>query len=403
MAAPLEGLKVVDMGWIMVGPVSARYLAELGATTIKVETAKRPDPLRAMGPFRNGEPGLGRSMSYHMTNANKRSLAVDIKSADGLRIVRELLAEADVFVESFTPGAIDEMGLSYAEVSKRNPGLVMVSTGILGRKGPMGVGTSGTGMSGAAFAGATGLVGWPDRVPNGPHGPWTDAVAPRYIAVSVLAALHRRQATGKGVHIDLGQADAGLQFLTPAYMDYVVNGVTTERDGRAGSPLRAPCGAYPSQGEDRWVVVDAAQEAAWSALREIVGEPLSDDRFSTLVGRLRAREDLDARIAAWTARRTAEEAEATLQAAGVPAHAIHRDVDLSEDPDLEHVSFFKPVSDPLIGESWIPGPQFALRRTPHAETRAGPRIGDSTDQILEQHLGLSPDEIGRLKASGVLT
>jgi benzylsuccinate CoA-transferase BbsF subunit len=402
MTTPLEGLNVVDIGWLMVGPVSARYLAELGADTIKVETGKRLDPLRGLGPFKDGQTGPERTLSYHWINAGKRGLAVDLKSPQGLDLVRRLVAGADIFIESFTPGAIDEMGLSYAELSARNPGLIMVSTGLLGRKGTMGLGMSGTGMTGAAFAGATNLVGWPDRPPTGPYGPWTDAVAPRFVVAAVLAALHRRGQTGRGDYIDLAQAEAGLQFLSPVYFDFAVNRVVAERAGTAGSPLRVPCSAYPCEGVDRWLVIDADTPKAWDALRALLAPALDDPVFSTLVGRLRSRETIDARIAGWTRTRDPGETEALLQRAGIPAHVVCNDHELAFDPDLEACAYQQRIEDPVIGEGWIPGPQYRLTRTPHAPTRAGPRIGDASEEILISKLGLSAADVERLRHEGVL-
>ncbi|HEX4740235.1 MAG TPA: CoA transferase [Caulobacteraceae bacterium] len=402
MPAPLEGLKVVDIGWLMVGPMSARYLTELGADTVKVESGKRLDPLRGLGPFKDGQSGPERSLSYHWINAGKRGLAVDLKSPRGPDLVRRLVAGADVFIESFTPGAIDEMGLSYARLAAANPGLIMVSTGILGRKGTMGLGMSGTGMTGSAYAGATNLVGWPDRAPTGPHGPWTDSVAPRFVVAATLAALHRRGATGKGTYIDLAQAEAGIQFLTPAYFDFAVNGMVAGRSGTAGSPLRAPCGAYPCAGADRWIVIDADTPQAWDALRGLLSPSLDDSRFSTLVGRLRSRQTIDARIADWTRTRQPAEAEALLQDAGVPAHAVSNDQELAFDPDLEAAGYHRRIDDPLIGEGWIPGPQYRLAGTPHVATRAGPRIGDASAEVLTGELGLSAADVAGLKQEGVI-
>jgi benzylsuccinate CoA-transferase BbsF subunit len=402
MAAPLEGLKVIDIGWLMVGPMSARYLADLGADTIKVETGKRLDPLRGLGPFKDGQPGPERSLSYHWINAGKRGLAVDLKAPSGLDLVRRLVAGADVFIESFTPGAIDEMGLSHAELAVANPGLIMVSTGILGRKGTMGLGMSGTGVTGSAYAGATNLVGWPDRPPTGPYGPWTDAVAPRFVVAAILAALHRRRATGEGTYIDLAQAEAGIQFLTPAYFDFAVNGVRAGRTGSASSPLRVPCGAYPCAGADRWIVIDADTPEAWEALRGLLSPGLDDPKFGTLVGRLRSREAIDAGIAQWTRTRDPAAVEALLQGAGVPAHVVCNDADLAYDPDLEAAGYHRPIDDPLIGKGWAPGPQFRLSGTPHVETRAGPRIGDASAEILTGELGLSAADVAKLKQEGVL-
>lgn len=402
MAAPLAGIKVVDIGWLMVGPVSARYLTDLGADTIKVESGKRVDPLRTLGPFKDGETGPERSLSYHMINAGKRSLAVDLKTTRGLDIVQRLVKGADVFVESFTPGAIDGMGLSYRELAADNPGLIMASTGILGRKGTMGMGMSGTGTTGSGYAGATYLLGWPDRPPTGPYGPWTDAIAPRFLVASVLAALHRRERTGRGTYIDLAQAEAGLQFLSSAYLDFAVNGVVAERTGTLNPPLKSPCGIYACAGEDRWLAIDASSAAPWAALRDALAPALDDARFDTLVGRLRARADLEAIISEWTRDRDAVEAQTVLQSAGVPAHVLCTDQDIAFDTDLEAVDYHRQIEDPVIGEAWIPGPQFTLNRTPHVETKAGPTIGDSVEAILASELGMDAAEVERLRAEGVL-
>jgi benzylsuccinate CoA-transferase BbsF subunit len=294
------------------------------------------------------------------------------------------------------------MGLSFASLSPLNPGLIMVSTGILGRKGTMGIGMSGTGMTGAAYAGATNLVGWPDRPPTGPYGPWTDAVAPRFVVSSILAALHRRQGDGRGIYIDLSQAEAGLQFLTPAYLDYAVNGVVAQRSGSAESPLKAPCAAYPCLGMDRWLVIDADTPAAWEALRRVLAPALDDPAFSTLVRRLRSRGALNARITDWTRLQDPHDAEQSLQAAGVPAHVICDDYDLGFDLDLESAGVHRRVEDPTIGELWFPGPQYTLSATAHPPTRPGPRIGDSTAEILIGELGFTPAEVEALKAREVL-
>lgn len=402
MAAPLSGLKMVDIGWLMVGPLSARYLTELGASTIKVESSQRVDPLRGMGPFKDGVPGPWRTISYHMLNAGKRGLDVDVKHPQGLAIVRQLIAKADFFVESFTPGAIDKMGLGYDVLSAENPGLIMISTGILGRKGPMGKGTSGTGTTGSAFAGATRLMGWPDRTPDGPFGPWTDSVSPRFVVSSALAALHRRKTTGLGCHIDLAQAEAGLQFLSPDYLEYAVNDVVPQRRGSANSPWRAPCNAYRCKGEDSWLVIDAADDAPYRALAGIVGGVLNEPRFETLVGRLRDPAALDSAIGNWLKDRNGNEAERTLQAVGIPAHVVSNDVDLAEDPDLAASRFYRRIEDPVIGEAWIPAPQFTLEGTPHVERERGPITGDSTDEILENELGLTPEEIAALRRDGIV-
>ncbi|SNS78919.1 CaiB/BaiF CoA transferase family protein [Sphingopyxis indica] len=402
MNLPLSGLRVIDMGWLMAGPHGARYLADLGADVIKVESGKRLDPLRGLGPYQDGQPGLNRSLSYHMTNAGKRSIAVDVKQKEGVELVKRLVATADVFVESFTPGQIDKMGLSYALLAEKNPGLIMVSSGLLGRKGSMGMGMSGTGLTGSAYSGATNLVGWPDRAPAGPYGPWTDAVAPRFLAVSVLAALHRRRATGCGTHIDLSQAEAGLQFLAPAYYDYAANGHIAGRVGDAIAPLNAPSGLYPCAGDDCWVAIDAVGHKAWSALRKRLAPALDAKEFDTLVGRLRARASLDAAIAGWTRHRSAREIETMLQAEGIAAHVVSSDADLGDDPNLEALGHYEPVFDPLLGDIVIPAPSWRLSADPRPARCPGPILGAAGDEILREVLGLTGAQIDELREANVL-
>lgn len=394
MVSPLDGVKVVDMGWLMVAPFTARYLGELGATVVKLESRKRPDPLRGLG---------GSPTGYHMINAGKAGLAVDIKEARGREAVLRLIDWADVFIESFTPGVIDELGLSYDLLKRSNPGLIMLSTGILGRRGTHGLGMSGTGTTGSAYAGATNLIGWPDRKPVGPLGPWTDAVAPRFAAASILAALHRRVATGTGEYIDLAQAEAGLQYLLPGYLEAALNGDVPQRRGGIIDPLRAPCGAYRCLGEDRWILIDASDPAAWERFAAILGLEAQSRRFNLLVGRLRAREDLDALISAWTRTQNAETLTVQLQAIGVPAHVVCQDSDYASDQDLEADNFFRNVSDPILGDFVLQAPQFTMTGTPHVPRRAGPVIGDSSRRVLTEYAQLSDEEIAELEQMGALT
>lgn len=402
MTAPLEGIHVLDLSWVMVGPVSGRYLADLGADVIKVESSRRIDPVRTLGPFKDGRSGPERSVSYHNLNAGKRCITLDIRNAKGRELVMRLAQWADVVLESFTPGVLDQLQLGYGELSRRNPDLIMASTAILGQTGPEAKGTSGVGTMGAAMSGATHQFGWPDRPPCGPWGPWTDAVAPRFIVASILAALHRRTRTGEGCYIDVAQAEAGVQFMMPAYYEFAANGKIPERRGVAGSPLRVPEGVYRCAGEDRWVAISASDSAPWEALRNIIGGALRESRFDTVLGRIRNRDAIDLAISDWTADKQSDAIESMLQSAGIPAHVVSRDGDLGRDTDLRHLGHFKKFTDTVIGEAEIEGPRCALDRTPLAETRRGPRIGEHTQEILETICHLSKEDIAQLAEAGVL-
>jgi benzylsuccinate CoA-transferase BbsF subunit len=403
MSAPLEGLRVLDMGWVMVGPSTGRYLADLGADVVKLESARRMDPLRYLGPFKNATPGLGRSLSYHNINAGKRSLTLDIKHPRGREIILDLVKWADVVIESFSPGVLDSLQLGYTHLSVVNPRLIMLSTSLLGQTGPHAAGTSGVGTMGASLSGATILLGSPDHRPCGTYGPWTDAIGPRFTAISILAALHRRQATGQGCLIDVAQAETGIQFLTPAVYQYTVNGTVPQRSLDAEGPFKAPAGVFRCAGKDRWIAIDASADSAWRALRAIVGIPLADPTFDTLVGRLRNRSALKDAIGQWSKDRDADVLEAQLQAAGVPAHVVSQSADLANDPDLRAVGHYRTVPAPTIDEATIEGPRYGLRRTPLRETSRGPALGEHTREILTDVCGLSSDTIDDLKSAGVLS
>jgi crotonobetainyl-CoA:carnitine CoA-transferase CaiB-like acyl-CoA transferase len=402
MAAPLEGIRVLDLSWVMVGPASVRYLADAGADVIKLESSKRIDPVRTLGPFKDGKTGPERSVSYHNLNAGKRCIAIDIRNPKGREIALRLGEWADVVMESFTPGVLDTLGLGYSEFSRINPRVIMASTSLLGQTGPDAKGTSGVGTMGAAMSGAIYQIGWPDRAPEGPFGPWTDAVTPRFIVASILAALHRRSRTGRGCYIDVAQAEAGVQFMMPAYFESAANGAPPERRGVAGSPVRVPQGLYPCSGEDRWIAIDASRPAHWEALRGAIGAALHDSKFDQIVGRMRNRAELDGRIAGWTRDQDAAAVELRLQAAGVPAHIVSHADDLLADEDLRHARHFIRINDPVIGEAVIEGPRFALERTPLPATGRGPQIGEHTDQVLAEILALSDKEIMELREAGVL-
>jgi benzylsuccinate CoA-transferase BbsF subunit len=227
-------------------------------------------------------------------------------------------------------------------------------------------------------------------------------VTPRFIVASILAALHRRSRTGVGSYIDVAQAEAGIQFMMPAYYEYAANGTIPERRGTAGSPLHVPQGLFPCSGEDRWIAIDASDPNDWKALRALLGDDLHDTKFDTIVGRMRNRDELEAAIANWTRGQAADAIEHRLQAVGVPAHVVSRSGDLVRDADLLEAGHLNKIDDPVFGEADIEGPRFSLDRTSLAPTRRGPRIGEHTKNVLASVLGMSETQIAQLSEAGVL-
>ncbi|MDZ7729485.1 MAG: aminotransferase class I/II-fold pyridoxal phosphate-dependent enzyme [Dehalococcoidia bacterium] len=266
---PLEGVKVLDFMWVVAGPWGTRYLADYGATVIKVDSSSHVDTARTIAPFKDHQPGPERSACYATVNAGKLGMTLNLADPEGQKIALELAKWADVITDSFSPGAMAKFGLGYDDIKKVNPGVIMLSSCLNGQTGPQAK-LAGFGTMGLHLAGFGDLAGWPDRAPAGPAGAYTDYIAPKFTAAAILAALDHRRRTGEGQYIDLSQAEASQQFLAPALLDYYVNGNVQSRRGNA-SPDYAPHGVYPVQGEDRWVAIAALDDDQWKGLCRAIG------------------------------------------------------------------------------------------------------------------------------------
>jgi crotonobetainyl-CoA:carnitine CoA-transferase CaiB-like acyl-CoA transferase len=399
---PFEGLKVVDLGWVGVGPLSMRFLADFGATVIKVESALRPDLARVSGPHKNGTAGLDTSAPFHTANAGKLGLTLNLATPEARDVFRRLAKWADVIGQSFTPKVMEKWGLGYEELARINPGLIFAATCLGGQTGPManqpGYGTQAAGLSGLYY-----LTGWPDRLPAGPSGPYTDFVAPRFVSAAIAAALDERARTGKGTIVDVSQMESTIHYLTPALLDYEINHHTMAADGNR-SPDMAPHGVFRCQGEDRWVAVAAVDDSQWKALCAVLGRPdlAADESLSDLAGRKQREAELEAIIEAWTSPRSAEQAQELLIAADVAAHLVADRDDLYHDPQMRHRRHIVPLPHPTLGEVYAENPRYQLSATPAQVTRPGPMRGQHNDYVLSEILGYSSAEIEALRAADAL-
>jgi benzylsuccinate CoA-transferase BbsF subunit len=292
-------------------------------------------------------------------------------------------------------------GLTYEELRKVNPRVIMMSTNLNGQTGPH-ASLAGFGTMGAAAGGFAELHGWPDRMPAG-AGAYTDYVAPKFIASSMLAALDHRRRTGEGQYIDLSQTEASVHFITPVMLDYTVNGRVQTRMGNASGDF-APSGVYPVAGTDRWVAISALTEAQWHALCEAAGHPewRADPRFSTSVARLQNRDALDELIAGWTAGMEGDAVEETLQRATVPVHRVNTSADCFADAQLRFREHLVTVEHPELGPVPVESSRMRFSRTPARVTRPGPAFGQDNERVLREILGLSEDEVIELTVAGAL-
>ncbi|MYK26723.1 MAG: CoA transferase [Dehalococcoidia bacterium] len=396
---PLEGLKILDFMWVMAGPAATRVLADYGATVIRVETPSRPGAGRSMAPFRGGQFAPQNSLFFDNMNAGKLGLALNLGCEEGRRIARDLVKWADVVAESFAPRAFRGWGLDYDSLRQIKPDLIMVSSCLFGQDGPLSD-VSGFGTMGAAVSTFIDLTGYPDRSPAGPFSAYTDTIAPRLLLAGLLAALDHRRRTGKGQYIDHSQVESSVQFVSPYLLDYQLNGRALTRMGNR-DPDMAPHGVYPSRGDDDWVAIAVRDDGDWLRLCAVIERPdlAGDARLEALAGRLTAQDELDAAISAWTAERLPAEAEAALQAGGIPAHAVIRASNAVDDPQLTHRGHIVRVPHSLHGESVVEGSRFRLSRTP-ARIGQPPAVGEHTEQILKEILGYDDEHIADLAAAG---
>lgn len=395
---PWQGLKVLDLTWVIAGPATARYFADHGATVVKVESESRPDALRLLGPVR-GEPGWNCSHFYGEMNAGKQCVQLNLKEPRAVEVLKQLIAWADVLIENWAPGATERLGIDYASCREINPALIMVSTSLLGQNGPY-AGVAGFGYHAAGMAGFYEVTGWPDMPPHGPWMAYTDVIAPHFIVATVGAALDHRRRTGAGQHIDAAQFEMSLQFLTPEILDAQASGYIADRMGNRKRDA-APQGVYPSAGEDEWVAIAVDTDAQWSALVTVLGDPdwARDDALANTAGRLAAHDDIDAQLAAWTATRTPRAAMDALAAAGVPAGAVQRSGDLATDPTYEHRGFHRFLAHPVLGRVPYAGNQFRIPGYAAGPIRPSPLLGEHTEEVFGA-LGYSQAEIAELIESG---
>jgi crotonobetainyl-CoA:carnitine CoA-transferase CaiB-like acyl-CoA transferase len=393
---PLDGLKVLDFSWVGVGPITVKYLADHGATVVRVESHARLDVVRLGPPWHDGIPGIEQSQFYASFNTSKYGLALDLTRPEAQAIARRLAAWADVAVESFTPRVMRGWGLDYESLRAVNPRLVMMSTCLQGQTGPHAL-YPGFGQLMAALSGFSEVSGWKDRAPAPPYGAYTDFIVPRLAAAALLAAVDHQRRTGEGQYLDVSQFEASLHFLAPALLDHDLSGRVASRSGNAADHA-APYGAYPCAGEDRWLALSVRGDDEWRALCEILGRPewLADARFASHAGRVAAAEALDAALAEATCTEDASALMARLQAAGVAAGVVQSALDLHSDPVLTGWGFFEWLEHPERAPSPYEGHALRLSDTPGRLRRAAPTLGEHTGLVLRELLGMTDEEIARL-------
>jgi crotonobetainyl-CoA:carnitine CoA-transferase CaiB-like acyl-CoA transferase len=389
----LSGVRVLDLTRILSGPFASMILADLGADVIKVEDTKGGDDTRHWGP-----PFQGADAAYfHSVNRNKRSLAVDLKSEAGLRIVLQLADSADVVLENFRPGTAQRLGLGYAALSARNSRLVYGSVSGYGHTGPLSE-RAGYDAIAQAMSGAMSVTGAQDgeAVRFGVAG--ADLGAGMWVTIGVLSALWSRQSTGVGQHVDISLLDGQVSWLTYVAQNYFASGVTPRRYGSA-HPNIVPYQGFTTGDGD--IMVAVGNDALWHRFAPVLGldDLVDDPRFATNPDRVANREVLLPLLTEALAARSAAEWSDLLSEAGVPVGPINTVDEALELPQLRARQMVVDLPHPVEGSVRTLGSPIKLSRTPATLRHASPTQGEHTTAILTA-LGRSVDEIQRLVADG---
>ncbi|TCP07715.1 CaiB/BaiF CoA transferase family protein [Caldimonas thermodepolymerans] len=393
-AGPLQGLKVLELGQLIAGPFAAKTLADFGADVIKIEPPGSGDPLRQWRLLHNGT-----SVWWQVQSRNKKSVTLDLRQPEAREIVRRLADEADILIENFKPGVMENWGLGCEALSRSNPGLIMLRISGYGQTGPY-KDRPGFGVVAEAMGGLRHLTAEPGRVPVRVGVSIGDTLASLHGVIGVLMALHHRHRTGRGQVVDVALYEAVFNCMESLLPEYSAFGVVREPAGSA-LPGIAPSNAYPCR--DGWVLVAGNGDSIFKRLMHAIGrDDLGQDpQLATNVGRVARVEEIDAAIGAWTRERGVTEVLEALAAAQVPAGRIYTARDIAEDPHYRARDMILPVRthDGLTVE--VPGIVPRLSETPGGIRRRAPVLGEDTDAVLKE-AGLTEAQIAQLRERGVI-
>lgn len=405
---PLEGVRVCDLSWIVAGPTATRALADFGAEVIRVEHGQALDAIRRAPPIVGEQPTGNNSGMFNYFNRNKKSVLLNVRHPLGMEVLTRLIAACDVVLENFSSRVMESWGLDYPQLQAINPRVIYCSVSGFGHSGrDRDYGT--WGPTAQALSGLSFMSGLPGLPPAGWGFSYLDHTAGYYAAIAVMMALHHRNRTGEGQHIDISQIETGMVLAGPAILDFGVNGRGWRRPGmppgnRSGMAPYAPHNTYRCDGEDRWIAIAVRSDGEWQALVRAMDEPVwaTDPRFATAAGRAAHAGDLDRRIEAWTCGQTDYRVMGILQAAGVPAGVCQQPGDKFEhDPQLAARGWWRETAHAEIGPGVFDGFAPVLSRTPARLRSAAPLLGEHTYRVMRDIAGLSDNEYVELEATGV--
>jgi len=407
MSGPLSHIRVLDLSRVLAGPWCGQNLADLGAEVIKVERPKTGDDSRAYGPpwMKDASGKETSEAAYFMAaNRGKKSITINLNNPEGQRLVRELAAKCDVLIENYKFGDLDRYGLGYKDLSATNPGLIYCSVTGFGQTGPYRE-KPGYDFMAQGMAGLMSVTGEPDGVPGG--GPMRvgvpviDIFTGMYATIAVCAAVANRAVTGKGQHLDVALLDSCMALLANQGMSYLATGETPKRIGNT-HPSIVPYQVFPT--DDGAIILACGNDNLFSkfcavAKREDLGK---DERFAKNAGRVKNRSTLVPILEDVFRQRATEAWVEALEEAGVPCGPINTVAQAFANPQVQARGMQIKLPHPLAGEVPLMGSPMKFSGTPIEHKLPPPVLGQHADEILEQVLGLGPDERAKLRAAGAI-
>jgi len=398
--SPLEGLKVLDLGWTWAGPFAGMILTDLGADVIKVESGRRIDVLRWSGAFADFVRDPERSGYNNSCNRGKRSVTIDLKDPDGRDLVLRLAAWADLVIENFSPRVLPGLGLGWNDLSAVNPGLVMLSMCAYGSSGPEQAYIA-YGDHLMFASGLTSVTGHPEDPPTPIGTFYGDPVAGIYGALALLAGLAERDRTGRGQHLELAQIEGIVSMIPGPVMRTSAGDEVTRSVDK--SPDMAPHGFYRCAGDDAWVALAVEDDARWAAVRDLLRrQGLHTPEWPTLADRKAAEGALDAAVSAWTGTLSPWQVTTACQALDVAAYPMMNSARLLGDHHLHERDFFAWVEHPVTGPAPVPGVVFRVGGDGARVRGPAPTIGQHNEEVFLGLLGLSRERYVELLESGAI-
>ncbi len=398
----LSDVRVLDLTWYIAGPYCTKLLADYGADVIKIEKPGEGDPARKMGPFLQDDPHPEKSGLFLYLNTNKRGITLNLKSPTGKKIFEELVKDTDIIVESFSPGVVERLGLSFKELEKINPKLVMTSISNFGQTGPYRDFKS-SDLITFAMGGAMNSTGTQDRQPVGVTRNVKMYEAGWLAAIATTAAGYSAQKAGLGDHIDvslmetqLGSTDRRDTHL----LSYAYTGFTTPREDLTTARWTVVSSGY-LRCKDGWVLV-ICPPVMWPKMCRALGMPelMDDPRFQNLYD-LTYASDIDGILAEWLSTRTKQQATEEMQAAGVAVTPINTPEDVVKDPHLNARGFWVRIDHPVVGEVTYPGAPMDMSEGGFQVRMPAPLLGQHNVEVYGK-LGYSRQDLVRLRATGVI-